>query len=117
MASGLDQWRGEFVARANAELKELRRELGAANWVRSTYITQDTAIIAATASETYSAWHSKMVAQALAYEGQDLDPSTRRAIELLKLGTSAPAPNDAAKHAGRSMPARSTSTTTMPGSA
>ena len=87
----------EFVARANAELKELGRELGAANWVRSTYITEDTAIIASAASEKYSAWHSTMVKQALAYEGQELDPSTRRAIELLKLGTSAPAPNDAAK--------------------
>ena len=88
---------GEFVARANAELKELGKELGAANWVRSTYITEDTAIIASAASEKYSAWHSTMVKQALAYEGQELDPSTRRAIELLKLGTAAPAPNDAAK--------------------
>ncbi len=87
----------EFVARANAELKELGKELGAANWVRSTYITEDTAIIASAASEKYSAWHSNMVKQALAYEGQELDPSTRRAIDLLKLGTSAPAPNDAAK--------------------
>ena len=87
----------EFVARANAELKDLGKELGAANWVRSTYITGDTAIVASAASEKYSAWHSNMVKQALAYEGQELDPSTRRAIELLKLGTSAPAPNDAAK--------------------
>ena len=87
----------EFVARANAELKELGREIGATNWVRATYITQDTAILASAASEKYSAWHGKMVEQALAYEGQELDPSTRRAIELLKLGTSAPAPDDAAK--------------------
>ena len=87
----------EFVAQANAELKELGKELGAASWVRSTYITHDTAIIASAASEKYSAWHSNMVKQALVYDGQELDPSTRRAIELLKLGTSAPAPNDAAK--------------------
>lgn len=87
----------EFVARANAELKELGRELGAASWVRSTYITEDTAIIASAASEKYSAWHSNMVKQALTYDGQELDPSTRRALDLLKLGTSAPAPNDAAK--------------------
>ncbi len=87
----------EFVARANAELKELNREIGATNWVRATYITEDTAILASAASEKYSAWHGKMVEQALQYEGQDLDPSTRRALELLKLGTSAPAPNDAAK--------------------
>jgi peptidyl-dipeptidase A len=87
----------EFVARANAELKELGRELGAAEWVRSTYITQDTAIIAAAASERYAKWHGEMVQQALQYEDQELDASTRRAIELLKLGTSAPSPNDAAK--------------------
>ena len=87
----------EFVARANAELRELGRELGAASWVRSTYITQDTAIIAAAASERYAKWHSEMVQQALQYEGQELDPSTRRALELLKLGTSAPSPNDPAK--------------------
>ncbi len=87
----------EFVARANAELKELGREIGATNWVRATYITQDTAILASAAAEKYSAWHGSMVEQAKQYEGQELDASTRRALELLKLGTSAPAPNDAAK--------------------
>ena len=87
----------EFVARANAELKELGRELGAASWVRSTYITGDTAIIAAAASERYAKWHSEMVQQALQYEDEELDASTRRALELLKLGTSAPSPNDPAK--------------------
>ncbi|NNF50657.1 MAG: M2 family metallopeptidase [Woeseiaceae bacterium] len=87
----------EFVARVNDELQELRREVGAANWVRSTYITGDTAIIAAAASERYAKWHSETVQQAMAYDGQELDASTRRALDLLKLGTSAPSPNDAAK--------------------
>jgi peptidyl-dipeptidase A len=87
----------EFVARANAELKELGRELDAASWVRSTYITDDTAIIAAAASERYAKWHSEMVQQALQYEDDELDAATRRALELLKLGTSAPSPNDPAK--------------------
>ena len=87
----------EFVARANAEFKELGRERGAAEWVRSTYITQDTAIIAAAASERYAKWHSGMVQQALAYDGQELRTETQRAIDLLKLGTSLPTPNDAAK--------------------
>ncbi len=87
----------EFVARANAELAELGKELGAAEWVRSTYITGDTAIIAAAANERYQKWHGEMVEQSLAYAGQELDADTARAIELLKLGTSAPAPRDAAK--------------------
>ena len=87
----------EFVARANAELTELNREGGAASWVRSTYITGDTAIIAAASAERYAKWHSGMVQQALAYAGQELAPETQRAIDLLKLGTSLPTPNDAAK--------------------
>ncbi len=87
----------EFIARANAELEELSREIGAAEWVRSTYITQDTAIVAAAASEKYAKWHSGMVQQALAYDGQALSAETARAINLLKLGTSLPTPNDPAK--------------------
>ena len=87
----------EFVSRANAELKELSSEIGAAQWIRATYITQDTAIVAAAASEKYAKWHSGMVQQALQYDGQELAPETRRAIKLLKLGTSLPTPNDSAK--------------------
>ncbi|MBT8087855.1 MAG: M2 family metallopeptidase [Gammaproteobacteria bacterium] len=87
----------EFVARANAELAELRKETGAAGWVRATYITEDTAVIASAAAQKYAKWHSETVQQALRYEGEELEPATRRAIELLKLGTSAPSPSDAAK--------------------
>ncbi|MGB5491478.1 MAG: M2 family metallopeptidase, partial [Woeseiaceae bacterium] len=87
----------EFVARANAELAELRRETGAAEWVRSTYITADTAIIAAASSEKYAAWHSGMVQQALLYDALELDAETRRSLDLLKLGTTLPTPSDAAK--------------------
>ena len=87
----------EFVIRANAEVKELSRESGAADWVRATYITADTAILAAASSERYAKWHSGMVQQALTYENQELDSETRRAIDLLKLGTTLPTPNDAAK--------------------
>ena len=87
----------QFVARANVELKELSNELGAAGWVRATYITDDTAIIAAAADEKYAKWHSGMVQQALAYDDQDLAPQTRRAINLLKLGTTLPTPSDPAK--------------------
>ncbi len=87
----------EFIARANAELEGLNREIGAAEWVRSTYITQDTAVVAAAASEKYAKWHSGMVQQSLAYDGQELSAATTRAINLLKLGTSLPTPNDPAK--------------------
>jgi len=87
----------EFVARVNEELRELRRELGAAGWVRATYITEDTAILSSLARERYAEWHSNTVDAALQYDDQELSPGTRRAIDLLKLGTNLPAPKDAAK--------------------
>jgi peptidyl-dipeptidase A len=87
----------QFVARINEELAELGRELGAAGWVRATYITQDTALLQSRARERYAAWHSDAVRQALQYDGQDLAPDTRRALELLKLGTSLPSPSDPEK--------------------
>ena len=87
----------EFVARANAELEELNRERDAAGWVRVTYINEDTAVLEARANERYAAWHGNMVRQTLAYDGQALAPETRRALDLLKLGTSLPTPADAAK--------------------
>ena len=87
----------EFIARANAELDELRRERGAAAWVRATYIIQDTALLHSLARERYAEWHTNMVQQAMRYEGQELAPDTRRALDLLKLGTSLPAPADPEK--------------------
>jgi len=86
-----------FVARVNDELVDIGKEGAAAAWVRSTYITGDTAVIAAASSERYAKWHSETVQQALAYDDVELDATTRRGLELLKLGTSAPSPNDAAK--------------------
>jgi len=87
----------EFVARANAEYAEIAREVEAADWVRATYITQDTAVVASVANEKYAAWFSDIVGQAVRYDGQELAPETRRAIDLLKLGTTLPTPGDAAK--------------------
>ena len=87
----------EFIARANAEYADLLIEVGAANWVRSTYITEDTAILASRAAVKYAEWHGDIVSQSLAYDGMEMKPETRRAMDLLKLGTSAPSPNDDAK--------------------
>ena len=87
----------EFVARVNEELRDLGRELGAAGWVRATYITEDTAILNSLARERYAKWHSETVEAALQYEDEDLSPETRRAIDLLKLGASLPTPKDPAK--------------------
>jgi peptidyl-dipeptidase A len=97
VASAPTETADEFVARVNDELAELIRELEAVGWVRATYITEDTAKLSARAGERYAEWHSNTVKQAMAYDDMDLSAETRRAIDLLKLGTSLPAPDDAAK--------------------
>ena len=87
----------QFVERINTELRELSIELGAAGWVRATYINHDTAVLSSLATQRYAAWHSRSVAESLQYADMELAPGTARALNLLKLGTSEPAPDDPAK--------------------
>lgn len=84
----------EFVARIQQEQIELAKEVEAAYWVRNTYITSDTAILAAKAGERSLAFESSMVEQAKKFKDSKMDPVTARAIELMLRGSSAPAPND-----------------------
>jgi len=84
----------EFVARIQAEGLALNKEVAAAYWVRNTYITPDTAILAAKAGERALAFESSVVKQAKKFKGKKMDVETARAIELMLRGSSAPAPND-----------------------
>jgi peptidyl-dipeptidase A len=87
----------EFIARVNDEYKDWWRELNAAGWLRATYINEDSAVVDAKANERYAAWHSARVKEAMQYDGMELDPSTRRAIDALKKGALMVAPDDDAK--------------------
>jgi peptidyl-dipeptidase A len=89
----------EFVARIDKEGIELSKELNAAFWVRNTYITLDTAVLASKAGERSLEFESNMVKQATRYRGTEMDSVTARAIDLMLRGSSAPAPNDAAMRA------------------
>ena len=89
----------EFVARLNAEFAGISRELNAAGWTQATYITVDTQLLSARANERFLESFSKAVAEAKKFEGQPMSPATKRAIGLLELGVSAPAPDDPAKRA------------------
>ena len=84
----------EFVARIQEEGKVLAKEIEAAYWVRQTYITPDTATLAAKAGERSLAYEASMVEQAKKYKGTEMDPVTARAIELMLRGSAAPAPSD-----------------------
>ena len=97
VATALTETADAFVARANAEYAEIVLEVESADWVRATYITKDTAVVSSKANEKYAEWFSNIVNEAVQYDGQDMAPETRRAIDLLKLGTTLPTPSDAAK--------------------
>jgi peptidyl-dipeptidase A len=88
-----------FVTRLNAEFLEISKELSAAGWVQATYITPDTELLSAKANERFLEYFSRAVDESRVYEGAAMDAQTARALQLLKLGVSAPAPSDAAKRA------------------
>jgi peptidyl-dipeptidase A len=89
----------QFVARVNREMLELSNEKSTAEWVQATYINDDTQKLTAKATERYLEYFSRAVEQSKRYAGEKLKPETARALQLLKLDVTAPAPNDAAKRA------------------
>ena len=89
----------EFVARINREFAAIWLEGNAAGWTQATYINTDTQLLNARATERWLAAFGTAVEQARAFEGTPMSPASKRSLELLKRGVSAPAPDDPAKRA------------------
>jgi len=87
----------EFVARVNAELKAGYPEQTSAQWLSSTFINDDSQRVAAKANERSLAQLNQWIEQAVAFEGTPMSADSRRALDLLKLMTSMPAPRDPKK--------------------
>jgi len=87
----------QFIARVNDEYRKMFPEMTAAQWLSSTYINDDSQLLAAKANERYLAQLNSWIEQSERFEGQQMSPATARAIQLLKLGTSMPPPKDPAK--------------------
>ncbi|MGH8284795.1 MAG: M2 family metallopeptidase, partial [Steroidobacteraceae bacterium] len=88
-----------FIERIDADMAALSREVNAAGFTQATFITPDTEYLNAKAYERYLEYFSGAVDESKRYENQQLSPKTARAIALLKLDVSAPAPKDAKKRA------------------
>jgi len=86
-----------FIERVDRELKELWTDASYAEWVKNTYITDDTERLAAKANEKVLGYTAQAVKDAARYDALEVDPETRRKLHLLKLTTPIPAPGDAAK--------------------
>lgn len=87
----------EFIARVNDEYRKSYPEISSAQWLSSTYINDDTQMLAAKANERYLTQLNGWIEQARKFEGQKMSPETARSIQLLKLMTAMPAPKDPAK--------------------
>ncbi len=87
----------QFIARINGEFRNTYTELSAAQWISSTYITDDSEMLAAKANERWLTQLNGWIEQARKFEGRPMSPATARSIMLLKLMTAMPAPRDPAR--------------------
>ncbi len=89
-----------FVDSAEAVLIDLSERAGRAQWVQSNFITYDTEILAAQATENYlSAAVELATASARFTDVPGLDPVVERKLRALQGGLTMPAPSDPAKTA------------------
>ena len=90
-----------FVQRVEDDLLRLWVQRERANWVKATFITHDTEILAAAEDEKVMAYVSKSAGEAVRFDslGDKLSFDVRRKLGLLKLSLSLPAPSDPRKRA------------------
>jgi len=89
-----------FVARAEKRLAPLAQYAERVSWVQSNFITYDTELLRAKASEALTAAQVELAHEAVRYiHVSGLDDDTARKLHLLRTAIVMPAPLDAAKNA------------------
>jgi peptidyl-dipeptidase A len=84
----------EFVDGAEKRLLKLWVDTSKADWVRSTYITQDTEALAAQANERSISAAVAYAKDATKYDSAKTDPETARKLKLLRLSLTLATPHD-----------------------
>ena len=87
----------KFMTDAETRLLDLGIKAGRADWVKSTFVTDDTEALAAAANENLIGATTELAEQARRYEALDLSPELKRKLKLLKLSLTLPAPKDPAE--------------------
>jgi peptidyl-dipeptidase A len=85
-----------FMRQAEARLSDLSIEQSHADWVHDNFITEDSEVLSATASERTTAAATELVEQAKRFDKLQLPPELARKFSLLKLFLVAPGPKDSA---------------------
>ncbi|MGH9424788.1 MAG: M2 family metallopeptidase [Terriglobia bacterium] len=87
----------QFVVDAEKRLLELNIKYARADWVKSTFITDDTEALSAEANKQVIEATTELAEQSRRFDGVDLPHDTARKIKLLKLALTLPAPSNAAE--------------------
>jgi len=88
-----------LIQRINDESYARLREQSAAQWTASTYINEDTQLLAAKAGERELAYQAEILEQVRQFKNVDVDPSTRRSLTLLLAGRTVLPPSGSAAQA------------------
>ena len=84
----------QFVAEAESQLLSLSIESQRAEWVKSTYITDDTEALAALANQRLIDANVRLAKEARRFEKLDLPADLRRKLNLIPLSIGLPSPAD-----------------------
>jgi peptidyl-dipeptidase A len=87
----------KFVADAEKRLFVLSVKFSRADWVKSTFITDDTEAMSADANNDVIAATTELADQSRRFDGLDLPYDVARKLKLLKLSLTLPAPKDPAE--------------------
>jgi peptidyl-dipeptidase A len=83
-----------FVAGVNEELKTLQIRASTAEWIKNTYITDDTERMAAAANEQLLGYTARAIKEAARFRDVKADPDTQRMLYLLRVSSPLAAPAD-----------------------
>jgi peptidyl-dipeptidase A len=83
-----------FVTKVNDELKRLQVRSSTADWVKNTYITDDTERLAADANEALLGYMARAVKEAARFRNVRADADTTRMLKLLRVASPLAAPMD-----------------------
>ena len=83
-----------FLDRAEQRLLDVSNEAGRAGWIQATYITHDTEILAADATQRAIAATVELAKESTRFDGLALPEDMQRKMKLLKLALTLPAPSN-----------------------
>jgi peptidyl-dipeptidase A len=90
----------QFTTRVNDELKRLWVKQATAEWIKATYITDDTERNAASVNEEVMAYLNQAIKEAARFKDvKGLDADSARMLHLLRIASPLPAPDEAPKRA------------------